>query len=168
MTGARPLYRSDPPPESSDEDPNSSTRGLGSKARRRLNDQGQSGVPSDQASQIERAGPSPLDEPLIEPDPDDPWHSDYWDILSFGDCFDAPKRDNPQFLTYPDPYAPVPSSFFGYDLGSERIITESGAFVCLTGYAVTQRAAAKMLLRMATDLSEPVDNIIRNSKRPVA
>ena len=80
--------------------------------------------------------------PLVELDPDDPWHSEYWDLLSIGHCFDSQKRGNHPHFIYPDPYGSVAKTYFGHDLESERIIVESGGFTCTTAYAVTQRGAA--------------------------
>ncbi|KAJ9157504.1 Glycosyl transferase family 25 protein [Pleurostoma richardsiae] len=105
----------------------------------------------------------PLQPPpyLAEADADDPWHSDYWDLLSFGHCFDLQKAPN-RHIRYADPWVPAGKDYFGHQLGVERVVHQSGGTVCTTAYAVTQRGAAKLLLRMALDLDMPIDLIMQS------
>ncbi|KAH8891168.1 hypothetical protein GQ53DRAFT_649004 [Thozetella sp. PMI_491] len=97
--------------------------------------------------------------PLIRYNPDDPWLSDHWDVLSIGQCFETPN--GAPDMTYPDPYVPPYKRYNDYLAGNERVIRTSGGFTCLTAYAVSQTGAAKLLLRGAIDLSIPVDLMIR-------
>ncbi|KAH8885074.1 hypothetical protein GQ53DRAFT_797307 [Thozetella sp. PMI_491] len=98
---------------------------------------------------------------VIEPDPDDPWHSEHWDTISFGQCFDSQKTPT-SYLRYSDPFVPdLGKDYFGQRLGKERVVHHSGGVVCTTGYAITQRGAAKMLLRTAIDLDAPLDLIMQ-------
>jgi hypothetical protein len=96
----------------------------------------------------------------VVPDPTDPWHSEHWDVLSIGQCWDA-QADATSHLRYADPFGPTGNEYWGQTLGHERVVHKSGGFVCTTAYAVTLRGAAKLLLRTALDLDAPVDLIIR-------
>ncbi|KAK7179483.1 hypothetical protein PSPO01_14495 [Paraphaeosphaeria sporulosa] len=100
-------------------------------------------------------------ESVLRENPDDPWHSDHWDILSLGNCFDQQKSPT-SYLKYKDPYVPEGKDYFGQILGKERVVHQSGGFVCTTAYAITQRGAAKLLLRTAFDFNMQVDLIIKD------
>ena len=46
-------------------------------------------------------------------------------------------------------------------MGKERVIRKSGGVTCTTAYAISHTGAAKLLLRSALDLDNPVDLLIR-------
>lgn len=102
--------------------------------------------------------------PPVMHDPLDPWHSDYWDLLSLGQCQDRSNTGD-LFVKYPDRFAPPASAgkkYLDEPLGGEeRVIQQSGGIVCTTAYAVTRRGAAKLLLRTALDLDAPVDLVMQ-------
>ncbi|ATY66624.1 Glycosyl family 25 [Cordyceps militaris] len=93
-------------------------------------------------------------------DPDDPWHSTHWDLLSLGQCFEDPKHKD-DAVRYPDAHVAPGSDYWGDALGAERVVRRSGGIVCTTAYAVSQTGAAKLLLRSAVDLDNPVDLVMR-------
>ncbi|TQV99903.1 hypothetical protein V2A60_005326 [Cordyceps javanica] len=93
-------------------------------------------------------------------DPDDPWHSTHWDLLSLGQCFEDPKHKD-EAVRYPDPHVAPGSDYWGDALGAERVVRRSGGIVCTTAYAVSQTGAAKLLLRSAVDLDNPIDLVMR-------
>lgn len=93
-------------------------------------------------------------------DPSDPWHSTHWDLLSLGQCFEDPKNKDTA-VRYPDPHVKPGNDYFGDTLGAERVVRQSGGIVCTTAYAVSQAGAAKLLLRSAVDLDNPVDLVMR-------
>lgn len=98
----------------------------------------------------------------IQYDPDDPWLSDHWDLLSFGHCREMSRHQEHRInMIYPDPYLPSGQSYYGYTLGRERVIRKSGGLTCTAAYAISQRGAAKLLLRSALDLDNPVDLLMR-------
>lgn len=103
----------------------------------------------------------------VEHTPDDPWQSEFWDIMSLGHC----HVDRPFFLfrgpqtTYIDEfYAEPPVEGTEYDIPGDvnRVIRRSESFVCTTAYAISHRGAAKLLLRTSLNLDEPVDVIMRH------
>lgn len=93
-------------------------------------------------------------------DPDDPWHSTHWDLLSVGQCFEDVKHKDTA-VRYPDAHVRPGSDYWGDALGAERVVRQSGGIVCTTAYAVSQTGAAKLLLRSAVDLDNPVDLVMR-------
>ncbi|KAK2591295.1 hypothetical protein QQS21_011013 [Conoideocrella luteorostrata] len=97
---------------------------------------------------------------LLQPNPDDPWHSSHWDVLSLGQCLESPVNHESS-VTYSDEHVAAGKEYFGKIMGRERVVRLSGGFVCLTAYVVSQTGAAKLLLRHAVDLDAPVDLIIR-------
>ncbi|OHE94312.1 hypothetical protein CORC01_10359 [Colletotrichum orchidophilum] len=96
----------------------------------------------------------------IFPDPEDPWHSKHWDILSVGHCTEDP-RDHEHMIKYDDEHVPPGKDYYGQTLGSERVVRKSGGIACTTAYAVSRSGAAKLLLRSATNLDLPVDLVIK-------
>ncbi|KAM3537218.1 hypothetical protein ARSEF1564_009858 [Beauveria bassiana] len=98
--------------------------------------------------------------PPLVLNPDDPWHSTHWDLLSVGQCWEDEKRGD-ESITYPDPSVAPGMDFYGRPLGAERVLRRSGGIVCTTAYAISQTGAAKLLLRGAVDLDAPVDLIMR-------
>ncbi|KYK61302.1 hypothetical protein DCS_02444 [Drechmeria coniospora] len=107
--------------------------------------------------EAEKKGPDHVEQ--VDYDPNDPWHSRYWDVLSIGQCFegDAFKWASKKF---PDPHVPAGKDFFGETLGEERVVRQSGGMICTTAYAVSRAGAAKLLVRGAMDLDNPVDQLI--------
>lgn len=93
-------------------------------------------------------------------DPEDPWHSGHWDMLSVGQCFeDSLNKDTS--IRFPDPNVKPGMNYFGSPLGEERVVRLSGGIVCTTAYAISQTGAAKLLLRSALDLDNPIDLLMR-------
>ncbi|OAA73942.1 Glycosyl transferase, family 25 [Cordyceps fumosorosea ARSEF 2679] len=92
--------------------------------------------------------------------PNDPWHSTHWDLLSLGQCSEDPAHKD-EALRYPDEHVAPGSDYWGAELGAERVVRRSGGPVCTTAYAVSQTGAAKLLLRTAVDLDNPVDLVMR-------
>lgn len=94
----------------------------------------------------------------VEYDPDDPWQSQHWDVIGLGHCTAEPAPfdpDNyPPMRIYRDDFNP-PSV-----LGKNRKLYRSVGWACTTGYAVSHRGAAKLLLKLALSFHEPVDLII--------
>ncbi|KAK3382390.1 hypothetical protein B0T24DRAFT_686377 [Lasiosphaeria ovina] len=90
------------------------------------------------------------------------------DILSLGACFDEPYKTastaRPQpHVRYADPFAPSGDAIFrAMDTTGQRTVHRGGGWVCTTAYAITQRGAAKLLLRTAMNLNAPVDMIVRD------
>lgn len=97
---------------------------------------------------------------ILEYDPDDPWHSAHWDILSIGQCMENRKNKNIS-LVYNDTHVPPGKNYWGQILGNQRVIRKSGGFYCTKAYAISQTGAAKLLLRTMIDLDAPVDLVIR-------
>lgn len=106
-----------------------------------------------------RNAPKPSPEPLPL-NPNDPWHSEHWDLLSLGQCFENEANSDIR-VVYPDEHVAPGKEYFGATLGKERVVRKSGGIVCTTAYAVSQTGAAKLLLRGAVDLDNPVDLLIR-------
>lgn len=102
----------------------------------------------------------------VEHTPDDPWQSEFWDIISIGHCHVDrlfPGFNGPQ-TTYQDEFfADQPEQWKAYDIpkGVNRVIRRSESFVCATGYALSHRGAAKLLLRSAMNLDLAVDILMR-------
>ncbi|KAK2601757.1 hypothetical protein QQS21_004641 [Conoideocrella luteorostrata] len=96
----------------------------------------------------------------LQSDHDDPWHSRHWDMLSLGQCFESTVNSN-YSLVYPDKHVPEGKDYFGMKLGHSRVVRLSGGIVCTTAYAVSRTGAAKLLLRSAVDLDNPVDLLMR-------
>ncbi|KAK0609592.1 hypothetical protein B0T17DRAFT_501505 [Bombardia bombarda] len=100
-------------------------------------------------------------EPSIVYNPDDPWLSEHWDLFSLGQCFEH-HQDNHIKLVYKDKHVPDRQiNYFGRTLGQERVIRKSGGITCTTAYAISHTGAAKLLMRSALDLDNPVDLLIR-------
>ncbi|PQK12526.1 hypothetical protein BB8028_0003g11430 [Beauveria bassiana] len=106
------------------------------------------------------AAPPPPPPPAPPAHPDDPWQSTHWDLLSLGQCWEGPDNKNVS-VRYPDPHVAPGIDYWGEELGAERVVRQSGGIVCTTAYAVSQTGAAKLLLRTALDLDNPVDLIMR-------
>ncbi|KAM3500091.1 hypothetical protein MY11210_009551 [Beauveria gryllotalpidicola] len=104
---------------------------------------------------------SPRSAAAASPHPDDPWQSTHWDLLSLGQCFDEPAHDKDISGRYPDPHVAPGIDYAGSALGAERVVRLSGGIVCTTAYAVSQTGAAKLLLRSAVNLDNPVDLVMR-------
>ncbi|KAK2594585.1 hypothetical protein QQS21_007715 [Conoideocrella luteorostrata] len=96
----------------------------------------------------------------LKPNRDDPWHSRHWDMLSLGQCFESTVNSN-YSLAYPDKHVLEGKDYFGKKMGYERVVRLSGGIVCTTAYAISQTGAAKLLLRSAMDLDNPVDLLMR-------
>jgi len=96
----------------------------------------------------------------LDYDPNDPWLSAHWDIFSFGQCFEHPQDANIN-LIYDDPSVPSGKDYWGHQLGNQRVLRKSGGITCTTSYAVSHTGAAKLLMRSAVDLDNPVDLLIR-------
>lgn len=111
-----------------------------------------------------RMGKSPAPPETLVLNPEDPWHSTHWDLLSFGQCFED-QAHKEVHLRFPDPHVPAGKDYFGMKLGNERLVRQSGGIVCTTAYAISQTGAAKLLLRSAIDLDNPVDLVMRRMIR---
>ncbi|KAK3498890.1 uncharacterized protein B0T23DRAFT_3622 [Neurospora hispaniola] len=96
----------------------------------------------------------------IKPNPDDPWLSEHWDLFSIGQCFEY-SQDREIKLVYDDESVPAGKEYWGKKMGKERVIRKSGGITCTTAYAISHTGAAKLLLRGAMDLDNPVDLLIR-------
>ncbi|KJK77002.1 hypothetical protein H634G_08044 [Metarhizium anisopliae BRIP 53293] len=96
----------------------------------------------------------------LQLNPNDPWHSRHWDMLSFGQCFESSVNSEVS-LSYPDKHVTEGKDYFGQTLGHDRVVRLSGGIVCTTAYAVSRTGAAKLLLRSAVDLDNPVDLLMR-------
>lgn len=105
-------------------------------------------------------GPPTATPPPIKYNADDPWLSEHWDLLSLGQCFEH-DQDKDINLVYPDAWSPEGRDYWGHKLGRERVIRKSGGIVCTTAYAISHTGAAKLLMRSAVDLDNPVDLLIR-------
>jgi hypothetical protein len=92
----------------------------------------------------------------LEVKEEDPWHSDYWDVLSIGQCSEE-KLNSDINLVYNDAHVPPGMDYFGRKLGRERVIRKAGNQGCTTAYGVSLNGAAKLLLRTAADLDQAVD-----------
>ncbi|KAK2593181.1 hypothetical protein QQS21_009110 [Conoideocrella luteorostrata] len=107
---------------------------------------------------------SPLEKSpeYLRPNPDDPWHVRHWDMLSLGQCFESGNNNNiNDSIIYPDKHMTKEKDYYGRKLHHERVIRVSGGIVCTTAYAISQTGAAKLLLRSAVDLDNPVDLLMR-------
>ena len=98
--------------------------------------------------------------PPIKYDADDPWLSEHWDLFSLGQCFEAGQDAN-VMAVYPDARVPAGKDYWGRELGHERVVRRSGGITCTTAYAISHTGAAKLLMRSAVDLDNPVDLLIR-------
>ncbi|KAK3898862.1 hypothetical protein C8A05DRAFT_18616 [Staphylotrichum tortipilum] len=98
--------------------------------------------------------------PPIRYSTDDPWLSKHWDLLSLGQCLDH-RQDKDINLIYADVRVPSGNDYWDRKLGHERVIRKSGGITCTTAYAISHTGAAKLLLRSAVDLDNPVDLLIR-------
>ncbi|PHH90843.1 hypothetical protein CDD83_2509 [Cordyceps sp. RAO-2017] len=96
----------------------------------------------------------------IEYNPQDPWLSRHWDVLSLGHCLEMPQHRD-VFRAFPDAHVPAGMDYWGTTLGHDRVVRKSGGAVCLTGYAISQTGAAKLLLRTAVDFDDAADLIMR-------
>lgn len=96
----------------------------------------------------------------LQLNPNDPWHSRHWDMLSLGQCFESSVNSNVS-LSYPDKHVAEGKDYFGQKMGHDRVVRLSGGIVCTTAYAVSQTGAAKLLLRSSVDLDNPVDLLMR-------
>ncbi|ODA83020.1 hypothetical protein RJ55_01529 [Drechmeria coniospora] len=92
---------------------------------------------------------------------EDPWMSEHWDIISFGQCYEG-ERYKDVGRWYNDPTVKAGKDYWGKTIGEERVVRRSGGIVCTTAYAVSQTGAAKLLLRTATNLNGPADLIVRD------
>ncbi|KAL8335267.1 hypothetical protein RB598_009456 [Gaeumannomyces tritici] len=95
------------------------------------------------------------------PDPSDPWMagSGAWDVLHLGGCSDTWREGDP-YRIYADPRAPAAKGPFDNlpaQTRERRAVFRAYHMACPTAYAVTLRGAAKLLLRTAWNLEEPVD-----------
>ncbi|KAL2264219.1 hypothetical protein VTK26DRAFT_51 [Humicola hyalothermophila] len=102
--------------------------------------------------------------PQIQYNPDDPWLSEHWDLFSIGQCFEA-SEDKDINLIFPDPHVPADRDYYGQTLNHERVVRKSFGIVCTTAYAISHTGAAKLLMRSAVDLDNPVDLLIRRLTR---
>ncbi|GKT50159.1 uncharacterized protein ColSpa_10340 [Colletotrichum spaethianum] len=91
----------------------------------------------------------------------DPWHSNRWDLITFGHCGDGDGWKSER-IKYDDPYTNgEKSEYFGIGLkGDRRMIRRAGGMTCTGAYAVSAQGAAKLLLRSNFDLNLPVDVIM--------
>ncbi|KAK3954795.1 hypothetical protein QBC32DRAFT_74887 [Pseudoneurospora amorphoporcata] len=96
----------------------------------------------------------------IKPNPDDPWLSEHWDLFSIGQCFEY-TQDHEIKLVYEDESVPEGMDYWGETMGKQRVIRKSGGMTCTTAYAISHTGAAKLLLRSALDLDNPIDLLIR-------
>ncbi|KAJ4346019.1 hypothetical protein N0V85_009782 [Neurospora sp. IMI 360204] len=96
----------------------------------------------------------------IQPNPDDPWLSEHWDVFMMGQCIEHSQDENIR-LVYEDEDVPAGTDYWGEKLGRKRVIRKSGGPTCTTAYAISHTGAAKLLLRSALDLDNPVDYLIR-------
>lgn len=95
---------------------------------------------------------------------DDPWaaRSGLWDVIGVGQCGDH-WRDDTAFRLYDDKFAARGSrDWFGHDLAGKRVVYRANGMVCTTGYIVSLKGAAKLLVRTAMNLNEPIDLIMNN------
>ncbi|KAK3360489.1 hypothetical protein B0T25DRAFT_496397 [Lasiosphaeria hispida] len=119
------------------------------------------GSPHNQHPLAEGPIPSPTPSPPpIDYDADDPWLSAHWDLFSLGQCFEH-GQDKDIKLVYPDPRVPDGRDYWGVRLDHQRVIRKSGGITCTTAYAISHTGAAKLLLRGAVDLDNPVDLLMR-------
>lgn len=112
------------------------------------------------ASLLPRPPTTTTPPPPIKYSADDPWLSKHWDLLSLGQCFEH-SQDKDINLIYKDARVPEGSNYWGRKLGHERVIRKSGGITCTTAYAISHTGAAKLLMRSAVDLDNPVDLLIR-------
>ncbi|KAK2025273.1 family 25 glycosyltransferase [Colletotrichum zoysiae] len=93
----------------------------------------------------------------------DPWYSNQWDLVTFGQCGDGDGWKSER-VKYDDPYTNgEKSEYFGVGLkGGRRMIRRAGGMTCTGAYAVSARGAAKLLLRSNFDLNLPVDVIMND------
>ncbi|KAK0613634.1 hypothetical protein B0T14DRAFT_485437 [Immersiella caudata] len=94
-------------------------------------------------------------------DRSDPWLSSHWDLFSFGQCREG-HQDHDIKLEWPAVHPPAGKfSYYGTPLNKTRVLRKSGGIICLTAYAVSHQGAAKLLLRHALDLDNPVDVLMQ-------
>ncbi|TLD08826.1 uncharacterized protein PgNI_07632 [Pyricularia grisea] len=97
-------------------------------------------------------------------DPEDPWaaRTGLWDVLTIGHCFDRRDPASTSFRVYDDPWGPN-NGFRFNDIGMDeplqrqRVVYRAGGMVCTTGYLISLRGAAKLLIRTSVNLDMPVD-----------
>lgn len=111
-----------------------------------------------------------LENQYVDPlpvDPEDPWaaKTGLWDILTIGHCFDSRDKTSTSFRVYDDPWGPNNGFQFndiGMDkpLNRQRVVFRAMGMVCTTGYIISLRGAAKLLVRTNFNLDMPVDLIM--------
>ncbi|EGX97185.1 Glycosyl transferase, family 25 [Cordyceps militaris CM01] len=77
------------------------------------------------------------------------------------DALHSRSLPNPSFRARDGSAGGGGADYWGDALGAERVVRRSGGIVCTTAYAVSQTGAAKLLLRSAVDLDNPVDLVMR-------
>ncbi|KAI6268384.1 hypothetical protein MCOR34_011759 [Pyricularia oryzae] len=100
-------------------------------------------------------------------DPEDPWaaRTGLWDILTIGHCFDSRDKISTSFRVYDDPWGPK-NGFKFNDIGMnkplerQRVVFKAAGMVCTTGYIISLRGAAKLLIRTNLNLDMPVDLVM--------
>lgn len=99
-----------------------------------------------------------LNESTQLPSADDPFgvRDGDWDIISFGTCHDG-RHNKDDFVMINDPDMPDNFNYYGRPLAGQRVVRKAGRMVCTTGYAISQKGAAKLLLRTALTLNIPID-----------
>ncbi len=92
--------------------------------------------------------------------PADPWMTEEWDVIALGHCIGSRAPNGPE-VKYHSQYANEgPMEWKGVKLNGERFIHRAKNSICLAAYVVSLRGAAKLLLRSAIDLNDPVDLVI--------
>ncbi|KAF4826082.1 Procollagen galactosyltransferase 1 [Colletotrichum tropicale] len=93
----------------------------------------------------------------------DPWHSNMWDLITFGHCADGDQWKSEK-VKYDDPYTSGEhGEWHGVGVkGGRRMLRRAGGMACTGAYAVSTRGAAKLLLRSGFDLNLPVDVIMND------
>ncbi|KAJ3956000.1 hypothetical protein N0V92_007472 [Colletotrichum tropicale] len=93
----------------------------------------------------------------------DPWHSNMWDLITFGHCADGDQWKSEK-VKYDDPYTSGEhGEWHGVGVkGGRRMLRRAGGMACTGAYAVSARGAAKLLLRSGFDLNLPVDVIMND------
>ena len=116
---------------------------------------------------LRQSSPAPLygaaaSNTAFNPDPEDPWMTDHWDVLAIGHCLGGIYPGGPE-IKYRSRYANEgPMTWKNVTLSGERYIHRAKHTICTAAYAVTRRGAAKLLLRSAYDLNGPIDLIINS------
>ncbi|TLS29838.1 hypothetical protein PpBr36_01856 [Pyricularia pennisetigena] len=105
-------------------------------------------------------------------DPEDPWaaRTGLWDILTIGHCFDTRDTSSTSFRVYDDPWGPNNGFMFNEigmngPLERQRVVFRAAGMVCTTGYIISLRGAAKLLVRTNFNLDQPVDLIMNDMAR---